>query len=181
MASGMPPPCGGCGAWPANGAMGGCSCSISSPGWGGGGPRVWLGWGQRGGFHDRQRQVLDQLQCWSGDLVSVGVTRAGHPRHPLDARADQPPLPFPGFPPPMSRVPRRYAIHLLLSSGKEEVVHFATLEAFQQWYTSALHSGASPDSFVNVPISELEGEYLLVRAGSVIGLRVEPLFGTLED
>ena len=81
----------------------------------------------------------------------------------------------------MSRIPRRYAIHLLLSSGKEEVVHFPTLEAFQHWYTSALHSDAAPDSFVNVPIGELEGEYLLVRAGSVIGLRVEPLFGTLDD
>lgn len=81
----------------------------------------------------------------------------------------------------MPRVPRRYAIHLLLSSGKEEIVHFATLEAFQQWYTSALHGGAPADSFVNVPIGELEGEYLLVRAGSVIGLRVEPLFGTLDD
>jgi hypothetical protein len=36
----------------------------------------------------------------------------------------------------MSRVPRRYAIHLILSGGHEEVVHFPTLEAFQQWYTS---------------------------------------------
>jgi hypothetical protein len=81
----------------------------------------------------------------------------------------------------MSRVPRRYAIHLLLSSGKEEVVHFPSLDAFQQWYTSALHSGAAAETFVNVPIGELDGEYLLVRAGSVIGLRVEPLFGTLED
>ncbi len=81
----------------------------------------------------------------------------------------------------MPRVPRRYAIHLLLSSGKEEIVNFATLEAFQQWYTSALHSGASADAFVNVPIGDLEGEYLLVRAGSVIGVRVEPIFGTLED
>jgi hypothetical protein len=81
----------------------------------------------------------------------------------------------------MSRVPRRYAIHLLLSSGQEEVVHFPTLEAFQQWYASALHGGAAADTFVNVPIGELEGEYLLVRAGSVIGLRVEPLFGTLDD
>jgi hypothetical protein len=70
---------------------------------------------------------------------------------------------------------------LLLSSGKEEVVHFPSLDAFQQWYTSALHSGATAETFVNVPIGELDGEYLLVRAGSVIGLRVEPLFGTLED
>lgn len=81
----------------------------------------------------------------------------------------------------MPRIPRRYAIHLLLSSGKEEVVHFATLEAFQQWYTSALHSGAAADTFVNVPIDELEGEYLLVRVGSVIGLRVEPLFSSVEE
>lgn len=81
----------------------------------------------------------------------------------------------------MPQVPRRYAIHLLLSSGKEEIVHFATLEAFQSWYTSVLHGSAAADSFVNVPIGQLEGEYLLVRAGSVIGLRVEPLFGMLED
>ena len=81
----------------------------------------------------------------------------------------------------MPRVPRRYAIHLILSSGREEIVHFSTLEAFQQWYQSALHGDHEPDDFVNVPISELEGEYLLVRAGSVIGLRVEPLFSTLDD
>lgn len=81
----------------------------------------------------------------------------------------------------MPRVPRRYAIHLILSGGHVEVVHFPTLEAFQQWYTSALHGGAPPDSFINVPIGELEGEYLLVRAGSVIGLRVEPLYGTMDD
>lgn len=81
----------------------------------------------------------------------------------------------------MSRVPRRYAIHLMLSSGKQEVVHFPTLESFQQWYTSALHSGAEADTFVNVPIGDLEGEYLLLRAGSVIGLRVEPLFGSMES
>jgi len=50
----------------------------------------------------------------------------------------------------MTRVPRRYAIHLLLSSGREEVVHFTSLETFQQWYTSALHSGTTSDAFVNV-------------------------------
>jgi hypothetical protein len=77
----------------------------------------------------------------------------------------------------MSRVPRRYSIHLSLSGGHTEVVHFATLEAFQQWYTGTLHSAASPEAFVNVPISELEGEYLLVRANAVVGIRVEPLYG----
>lgn len=81
----------------------------------------------------------------------------------------------------MSRVLRCYAIHLILSSGHKEVVHFPTLEAFQEWYTSAIHGGASADTFINVPISELDGEYLLVRAGSIIGLRVEPLYGSIEN
>ncbi len=81
----------------------------------------------------------------------------------------------------MSRILRCYAIHLHLSSGHEEVVQFPTLEAFQQWYTSALHGGSSPDTFINVPISELEGEYLLVRAGNIIGLRVEPLYGSIDN
>lgn len=63
-------------------------------------PRLWLGWGQGGQLHDRHRQVLDGLQCWRGDVVCVGLTRQGQPRHPLYCRADQPPLPFAGFFPP---------------------------------------------------------------------------------
>jgi hypothetical protein len=80
----------------------------------------------------------------------------------------------------MSRVPRRYAIRLLLKGGHHEVVHFQTLEDFQKWYGGVLTT-AAPEAFVNVPISELDGEYLVLRAGSVIGLRVEPLFATLDD
>jgi hypothetical protein len=77
----------------------------------------------------------------------------------------------------MPRVPRRYAIHLSLSGGHTEVVHFATLEAFQQWYSETLHGAGSPEAFVNVPIRELQGEYLLVRANAVVGIRVEPVYG----
>jgi len=80
----------------------------------------------------------------------------------------------------MSRIPRRYAIHLLLKGGHQEVVHFQNLEDFQKWYGGVLTTAAS-EAFVNVPISELDGEYLVLRAGSVIGLRVEPLFATLDD
>lgn len=80
----------------------------------------------------------------------------------------------------MSRVPRRFNIHLLLSSGHHELVSFPTLEAFQQWYGTVLN-GAAPEAFVNVPISDLEAEYLVVRAGSVLGLRVEPLYSALEE
>ena len=81
----------------------------------------------------------------------------------------------------MPRTPRRYAIHLILNGGHREVVHFATLEAFQQWYQSTLHAATSREAFVNVPISELEGEYLLVRAGDVIGIRVEPQYAMNDD
>jgi hypothetical protein len=77
----------------------------------------------------------------------------------------------------MPRVPRRYAIHLILSGGQTEVVHFATLDDFQQWYTGVLHGSGTPDAFVNVPISGLEGEYLLIRASALVGLRVEPIYG----
>jgi hypothetical protein len=55
------------------------------------------------------------------------------------------------------------------------------MEAFQQWYQGSLHAAGAADAFVNVPIGELEGEYLLVRASSVIGLRVEPQYASLED
>jgi len=68
-------------------------------------PRVWLGWGQQGGLHDRERRVLDLLQCWSGAVVCVGVTRKGHPRHPLYTRAQQPPVPFLGCSPPCPGFP----------------------------------------------------------------------------
>jgi len=35
--------------------------------------------------------------------------------------------------------------------------------------------------FVNVPTSDLDGEYLVVRANGVIGLRVEPQSSTVDD
>ena len=80
----------------------------------------------------------------------------------------------------MARVPRRYAIHLLLSGGHRQVVHFPTLEAFQQWYGTVLNAGTA-DAFVNVPIADLQGEYLVVRPSHVVGLRVEPQYGAIDD
>lgn len=77
----------------------------------------------------------------------------------------------------MARIPRRYSIHLSLTGGHTEVVHFPTLDTFQKWYTEVLHSASSPEAFVNVPISELEGEYLLIRANALVAIRVEPLYG----
>ena len=80
----------------------------------------------------------------------------------------------------MSPIPRSYAVHLHLSGGQSETVMFATLEAFQQWYGGVL-TAASTDAFVNVPIAELEGEYLVVRPSAVIGIRVEPKYSAMDD
>ncbi len=80
----------------------------------------------------------------------------------------------------MSRTPRRYAVHLHLSGGQCETVNFPTLEAFQQWYGGVLTASA-PDTFVNVPISDLDGEYLVVRPNAVIGIHVEPKFNALDE
>ncbi|MEB3276030.1 MAG: hypothetical protein VKM92_03580 [Cyanobacteriota bacterium] len=80
----------------------------------------------------------------------------------------------------MARTPRRYAIHLHLSGGQSETVLFPTLEAFQQWYGGVLTASA-PDAFVNVPLSEMEGEYLVLRPSCVIGIRVEPTFNALDE
>ena len=80
----------------------------------------------------------------------------------------------------MSSIPRRYAVHLHLSGGRTETVMFATLDAFQQWYGGVL-TAAAADTYVNVPISDLEGEYLVVRPSAVIAIRVEPRFNALDD
>jgi len=80
----------------------------------------------------------------------------------------------------MPRVPRRFHIHLMLEGGHEQVVEFRTLEDFQKWYGGVLTS-AAPDAFVNVPLEDLELEYLVLRASSVIAIRVEPVFASIQD
>lgn len=57
---------------------------------------------------------------------------------------------------------------------------FASLDAFQQWYGGVLTASAV-DTFVNVPISDLDGEYLVLRPSAVIAIRVEPRFNAIED
>lgn len=79
----------------------------------------------------------------------------------------------------MARNPSRYAIRLLLAGGHEQTVHFPDLDAFQQWYGTVLNAG-SPEAFINVPITELPGEYLVVRPGSLHAIRVEPIYGGLD-
>ncbi len=80
----------------------------------------------------------------------------------------------------MARIPRRFHIHLMLKGGHEQVVEFRTLDEFQKWYGGVLTS-AAPDAFVNVPLEDLELEYLVLRASSVIGIRVEPIFASIQE
>jgi hypothetical protein len=68
----------------------------------------------------------------------------------------------------------------MLEGGHEQVVEFRTLDDFQKWYGGVLTS-AAPDAFVNVPLEDLELEYLVLRASSVIAIRVEPVFASLQE
>lgn len=74
----------------------------------------------------------------------------------------------------MSRTPSAYRVHLLLVGGHRETVSFETLEAFQQWYGGVLTTAAA-ESFVNVPIQDLPGDYLVLRPSSVLAIRVEAI------
>ena len=81
----------------------------------------------------------------------------------------------------MTRTPRRYAVSLHLIGGQTELVHFPSLEQFQQWYQGLVNAGANA-GFVNVPLGEdLDGDYFVVRPDAVIGLRVEPQYSSFDD
>ena len=76
----------------------------------------------------------------------------------------------------MPRTPSEYSVHLLLEGGHREEVRFATLPDFQKWYSSTLVPKQDSTEFLNVPIKNIQGEYMVVRPTSVIAIRVEPIF-----
>ena len=80
----------------------------------------------------------------------------------------------------MSRTPRRYAVPLHLVGGQTERVNFSKLQTFQQFYQGIVNAEGQ-GGFVNVPISDLDGEYLVVRPEEVIVVRVEPQFSSVDD
>ena len=80
----------------------------------------------------------------------------------------------------MSRTPRHYAVHLHLVGGQTERVIFPQLEQSQEWYQGVVNAEGQ-GGFVNVPMSDLDGEYMVVRPEAVIGLRVEPQFSSVDD
>ena len=81
----------------------------------------------------------------------------------------------------MPRTPSEYSVHLLLEGGHREEVRFATLQDFQKWYSSTLVPKQESTEFLNVPIKNIQGEYMVVRPTSVLAIRVEPIFTSSVD
>jgi hypothetical protein len=81
----------------------------------------------------------------------------------------------------MPRKPDEYAIHLLISGGHKEEVRFSSVQDFQKWYNSELMSKSDSEDFINVPIKNIQGEYMVIRPKNVLAIRVEPVFlGSVE-
>ena len=76
----------------------------------------------------------------------------------------------------MPRTPSEYSVHLLLDGGHREEIRFATLQDFQLWYSKTLVPKQDSSEFLNVPIKNIQGEYMVVRPSSILGIRVEPIF-----
>jgi hypothetical protein len=62
--------------------------------------QVVLCWGTHGAYQDRGAEVIDNLQRWLPQqqrekFYHFGLTKHGHPKHPLYLKADQELLQFP--------------------------------------------------------------------------------------
>ncbi|MCU0569997.1 MAG: hypothetical protein MUF49_25910 [Oculatellaceae cyanobacterium Prado106] len=76
----------------------------------------------------------------------------------------------------MPRTPNEFAVHIMIQGGHREEVRFPTIQEFQKWYSSELVPKSASQEFINVPIKNVQGEYMVVRPTSVVALRVEPVF-----
>ena len=80
-----------------------------------------------------------------------------------------------------ARTPDEFVVHLLMQGGHREQVRFPTIQEFQKWYSVELMPKAQSADFINVPIKNVQGEYLVVRPASIMAIRVEPVFaGSVE-
>jgi hypothetical protein len=81
----------------------------------------------------------------------------------------------------MPRTPSEFAVHIMIEGGHREEVRFPTLQEFQKWYGGELVPKSASTEFINVPIKNIQGEYMVVRPTAVIALRVEPVFSGSVD
>ena len=81
----------------------------------------------------------------------------------------------------MPRKPDEYAVNLLIAGGHKEEIRFSNVKDFQKWYSTELMSKSDSADFINVPIKNIQGEYMVLRPSSVLAIRVEPVFlGSVE-
>ncbi|ANV84795.1 hypothetical protein AWQ21_10635 [Picosynechococcus sp. PCC 7003] len=81
----------------------------------------------------------------------------------------------------MPRQADEYAIFFLIEGGHREEVRFSDIKEFQKWYSSILIPKAEADDFINVPIKNMQGEFMVIRPSSIKAIRVEPVFlGSVE-
>ncbi|MBV6627785.1 MAG: hypothetical protein KI793_33495 [Rivularia sp. (in: Bacteria)] len=78
----------------------------------------------------------------------------------------------------MPRSASEYAVYLLMESGHREEVRFPTIQEFQKWYSGELMPKAASHDFINVPIKNISGEYMVLRPSRVVAIRVEPIFSS---
>lgn len=78
----------------------------------------------------------------------------------------------------MPKTPNEYLVHLLMDGGHREEVRFANIQDFQKWYSSELLPKAASTDFINVPIKNIQGEYMVVRPSCIQAVRVEPIFNS---
>lgn len=78
----------------------------------------------------------------------------------------------------MPRTPNEYVVHLLIEGGHREEVRFPSIQEFQKWYSGELMPKAASNDFINVPIKNIQGEYMVVRPSRIMAIRVEPIFSS---
>lgn len=57
-------------------------------------PHIVLGWGAHGGYRNRGEEVIELLRKTSSQLMMLGVTKGGEPKHPLYIGYDVPLQPW---------------------------------------------------------------------------------------
>ncbi|MCT7958726.1 MULTISPECIES: hypothetical protein [Laspinema] len=81
----------------------------------------------------------------------------------------------------MPRTPDYIGVSLLIEGGHKEQVRFSTIQEFQKWYQGVLVPNSDGKEFINVPIKTAQGEYMVVRPATILGIRVEPVFLSSVD
>jgi hypothetical protein len=81
----------------------------------------------------------------------------------------------------MARTASEYIIHILLEGGHREEIRLPTIQDFQKWYQSELMPKMDSNDFINIPIKNIQGEYMVARPSKIIALRVEPVFSSSVD